>query len=109
MAIIKIISNENGSHTNKSDNMEFPLPDGYAVIPPDVGTPDTLENFPFGEITVEDRDGVPTVTSWTPLPMPDPDPEPAPAPEERYTADDMLSALLGGTLARESGGGVISS
>lgn len=37
---------------------------------------------------------------WTP---------PVPAPKERYTADDMLSALLGGTLAHESGGGVISS
>ena len=69
----------------------FPVPDGYAVIPEALGTPETLENYPFGEITIEEIDGIPTVTSWTPLPIPEPEPQ----PEERYTAEDLLRALAG--------------
>ena len=42
-------------------------------------------------MTVEDRDGVPTVTSWTPLPIPEPE-----VPTEReYTTEEMIRALLG--------------
>ena len=36
-----------------------------------VVTPETLENFPFGDITAEETDGTAAVTSWTPLPMPE--------------------------------------
>ena len=82
MTIIKIKQNGNGSHDNQTIN---------GVTPEALGTPETLENYPFGEITVEDRDGVPTVTSWTPLPIPEPEPQ----PEERYTAEDLLRALAG--------------
>lgn len=77
MTIIKIEPNENGSHDNQTIYGVLPnswIPDGWAVIPDELGTPDTLENYPFGEVTVEEREGIPTVTSWTPLPIPDPEP-----------------------------------
>ncbi len=79
MTIIKITPHDNGAHDNQTTlNGRIPIPEGYAVLPEEVGTPETLENYPFGEITVEDREGVPTVTGWTPLPIPAPEPaEPA--------------------------------
>lgn len=95
MTIIKIEPHDNGGHDNQTINgvtpETFSIPEGYAVIPEELGTPETLENYPFGIITVEDRDGVPTVTSWTPLPLPNPGPE----PEAGYTAEDMIKALVG--------------
>lgn len=94
MTIIKIQPHDNGGHDNQTSSAEFPVPEGWAIIPPEVGTPETLENYPFGEITVVDRDGVPTVTSWTPLPIPEP--EPGPEPEEGYTTEDAVKALIGG-------------
>lgn len=75
---IEIAPLENGAHRNQTYNGI--LPDGWALLPPGVGTPQTLENFPFGAVEVEDIDGVPTVTKWTPGVMPEPEPEPEPAP-----------------------------
>lgn len=76
MTMIKIQPNENGSHDNQTfDGITpetFPLPEGWAVVPEELGTPGSLEHYPFGQITVEDAEGVPTVTSWTPLPVPEP-------------------------------------
>lgn len=96
MTIIKIEPNDNGSHDNQTiygyTLKTFPVPEGWALIPEEIGTPDTLENFPFGEITVHYFDNVATVSSWTPLPIPEPGPE----PERGYTETDLLSALLGG-------------
>lgn len=78
MTIIKITLYDNGAHANQTITDAtpdtFPLPEGWAVLPESVGTPETLEHFPFGEITVEDVGGVSTVTSWTPLPVPEPPP-----------------------------------
>lgn len=97
MTIIKIAPNDNGSHDNQTIYNLFPaswIPDEWAVISDELGTPDTLENYPFGEITVAcDPDGVPTVTSWNPLPIPEP--EPVPEPPEEYSAEDMIRALAG--------------
>ena len=94
MTIIQIEPYANGAHENQTmydvTPETFPIPDGWAVIPGSVGTPDTLENFPFGEIAVETIDGVPTVTGWTPLPMPEPEDVP-----ESYSTDDLMGALLG--------------
>jgi len=91
MTIVKIEPYENGAHANQTldgDTLEtFPIPEGWALVPEDLGTPDTLENYPFGEITTETVDGVPTVTGWTPLPRPEPEPEEA-AP--RYTELQLL-------------------
>lgn len=97
MTIIKIAPNKNGSHDNQTIFGVLPnswIPDGWAVIPDELGTPDTLENYPFGEITVAyDPDGVPVITSWTPLPIPEP--EPVPELPEEYSAEDMIRALAG--------------
>lgn len=104
MTIIKIAPNENGSHDSQTINgvtpETFTVPEGYAIIPEEVGTPDTLENYPFGEITVEDRaypygpDEViffPTVTSWSPLPIPEPEPT---EPEEQPHSDMVTPAVF---------------
>lgn len=96
MTIIKITPFDNGAHANQmiygATPETFPLPEDWAVLSEGVGRPETLEHFPFGEVTVAEVDGVPTVTSWTPLPVPEPDPE----PEEQYTAEDAVRALIGG-------------
>ena len=95
MTIIEVKKSENGAHNENTLDFDFTefLPPGWAILPESVGNPSTLKNYPFGEITVEDRDGVPTVTGWTPLPIPEPErPE---EPEERYTAEDLLRALAG--------------
>lgn len=92
MTIIKIFPNKNGGHENQTTTADIPVPEGYAAIPEDLGTPETLENFPFGEITVADVNGVPTVISWTPLPMPEPEPVPEPEPEP--TMAELVNTFL---------------
>lgn len=84
MRIVEIAPLDNGAHRNQS----YPgfVPDGWAVIPADVET----ENFPFGEVEVEEVNGVMTVTKWTPGVMPEP--EPIPEPEEEASVWDELDA-----------------
>lgn len=88
MRLIEIVALDNGAHRNQTIDGTIPVPDGYAVIPDEIETP----NFPFGEIEVEEIDGVMTVTKWTPGTIPEPEPEPIPEP----TAEDMLNAIVGG-------------
>ena len=88
MQIIEIQPLDNGAHRNQSVNFTF-LPDGWAVIPEEIETP----NFPFGEIEVEEIDGVQTVTKWIAGEIPEP--EPIPEPEVSVTADDILNVILG--------------
>lgn len=59
MKIIEIQALENGSHRNQTGEFKR-LPEGWAAIPDDMETP----NFPFGEIKVEEIDGVMTVVKW---------------------------------------------
>ena len=70
MRIIEITPLSNGSHKNLTGNFKT-IPAGWAVIPDNVETP----NFPFGEATAEEIDGVMTVTNWVagrePRPFPD--------------------------------------
>lgn len=87
MRIIEIEARENGSHRNQEGDLSF-VPEGCAVIPEGMETP----NFPFGEVTAEEIDGVMTVTKWVAGDIPEPEPEPEPEP----TAEDMLNALVGG-------------
>lgn len=100
MTIIKITPHANGGHDNQTINGATPetfhVPEGYAIVPEEVGTPETLTNYPFGDITVEDRGGIPTVTSWTPLPIPEPEPVPyVPTTEDRLEAvEAAMLALL---------------
>lgn len=93
MTIIEVRKLENGAHSNQTCIDPILVPNGWAVIPESLGTPATLENFPFGEITVEELDGIPTVTSWTPLPVSEP--EEPPEMDTGYSAEDMLRALTG--------------
>ena len=60
MRAIEISALSNGAHRNQTGLSV--LPDGWAVIPEFV----VCNNFPFGDITVKEIDGVMTVTSWTP-------------------------------------------
>ena len=56
MKMIEITPSANGAHNNQT--YHGALPEGWAVIPIDMET----ENFPFGEVTVEEVDGVMTVS-----------------------------------------------
>jgi hypothetical protein len=88
MRILEIQPLDNGAHRNQTIDFNF-LPDGWAVIPEEIETP----NFPFGEIEVEEIDGVQTVTKWIAGEIPEP--EPIPEPEVGVTADAILNVILG--------------
>lgn len=92
MRIIKIVSEINGAHDNFTSNMSF-VPNGYAVIPNDMETP----NFPFGEIEVEEVDGVMTVTKWIPGTIPEVEETDKPITElEQLRADiDYIAVMTG--------------
>lgn len=99
--VIKIAPHENGSHDNQTMERPIPVPEGWALIPEEMGSPETLENFPFGKIAVEARDGVPTVTSWTPMPMPEAEPEEPVVPlERRVDALEAEAAAVSASIAR---------
>lgn len=83
MQIVKIAPNENGAHRNQTYH-GF-IPEGWALIPASM----ELENFPFGEVTAEEKGGVMMVTSWTPGEMP----EPAPVAEPTPTLADRVATL----------------
>lgn len=87
MQMLEIAVLENGAHNNQT--FHGFLPDGWALVPDNLET----ENFPFGDVTVEEIDERMVVATWAPLPMPEPEPEPEPEP----TADDVINALLGVT------------
>ena len=72
MKIIEINALSNGAHNNQKSVGSIPVPDGWAIIPDNMETP----NFPFGEVTVDETQTPPVTTSWTPLPIPEPEPAP---------------------------------
>ena len=85
MRAIEISALSNGAHRNQT-GLDV-LPDGWALIPDDM----VCENFPFGEVTAEEIDGVMTVTRWTPGAIPEP--EPAPEPEPPTDLETRVAAL----------------
>ena len=90
MTIIEIAALENGAHRNQTGDM-CAIPDGWAVIPDGVET----ENFPFGDVTVEEINGVMTVTSWTPGTIPTPEQGPSvQTVDERVETLEAENALL---------------
>lgn len=95
MTVIEISPLSNGAHRNQTGGLST-VPEGWALLPPEVGTPETLENFPFGDITTETVDGVAVVTSWTPgtIPEPEPEPEPTPTLDERVTTLETSSTEM---------------
>ena len=70
MQIVEIKALENGGHRNQTIDQMKQIPEGWAVVPESMET----RNFPFGEVTVQNIDGIPTVTSWTPGTVPEPEP-----------------------------------
>lgn len=90
MRIVEIAALPNGAHRNQTASGFSVVPSGWAVVPDGMGT----ENFPFGELTVEDVNGVPTVTGWVPGVVPQPAP-----PEESdggVTAAQLAAAIQEG-------------
>lgn len=78
MKILEIASLSNGAHRNQTILGGLSkIPEGWAVVPGDMA----LENFPFGEVTAEEVNGVLTVTGWIPGTLPEPEPTPEPEPE----------------------------
>ena len=90
MRIVEILVQENGSHNNQTG--DFPVvPNGYAVIPEYIKTP----NFPFGDIEAEEIDGVMTVTKWVAKEIPKAEPMEKPISDiERLRADIEFLALM---------------
>ena len=64
MRIIEIAALPNGAHRNQTGTNV--LPDGWAMIPDEMET----QNFPFGDIIVEEIDNIMTVTHWVPSAIP---------------------------------------
>ena len=100
MRLIEILALDNGAHRNYTIESEAPIPEGWAVIPEEMESPET---FPFVDVVAKDVDGVMTVTSMTAgvMPEPEPEPEPAPSPTERIDALEKDVADL--TTAIEKG------
>ena len=91
MRIVEIIALDNGAHNNQTIDRVLICPVGWAVIPDDM----ECVNFPFGELTAEEIDGITTVTSWTAGTIPEP--EPTPEPEvEADVYDEMAAAITEG-------------
>lgn len=91
MTIIEIITQENGSHRNQTGTFET-IPGGWAVVPDDLNT----ENFPFGEIEVEEIDGVMTVAKWVAGTIPETPETPEPSEVEKLRADVEYIAIMTG-------------
>ena len=87
MRIIEIAALENGAHRNQSGEFSV-IPAGWAIVPEDLH----MENFPFGDITAEEHNGVITVTAWQPKEMPLPvSPTPAEQREQIYRSEALLT------------------
>lgn len=86
MKIIEVAALSNGAHRNQTPSQLSKIPEGWAIIPDDMVT----ENFPFGDIIVEEINGTPTVTAWVPGVLP----EPAPVADEPSPQDDTDAMLI---------------
>lgn len=90
MQIIEIQSLKNGAHKNQSGDF-YNIPEGWAVIPDNIKTP----NFPFGEVEVEEINGVMTVTRWIAGVVPEVEESEEPISEfEQLRADIDYLALM---------------
>lgn len=94
MKIIEIKTLENGSHRNQSIDSLKIIPEGWAIIPDDMETP----NFPFGDVIVKEVEGGMVVTKWIPGKFPEPEAEPEyePTEVEQLRADIDYIAIMTG-------------
>lgn len=86
MKMLEIAVLPNGAHKNQT--YHGTLPNGWALLPTD-----ELENFPFGEVEVDNVDDLPTVIKWTPGEVPDSgttDPTSAQLREEAYDTRPVI-------------------
>lgn len=90
MKIVEINQSSTGAHRNQTIMFGklSNIPDGWAVIPDDVEVP----NFPFGEVTATEVDGVMTVTNWVAGTVPEPVVLPEEEPETGIGAVEQLRA-----------------
>lgn len=103
MTIIEIAKLENGAHNNQTIySGQIPVPDGWCLVPNSMLP---LENYPFGDVEVEEIDGIMTLTKWTPLPIPEPPPPPPPEPSDmdKLQAQVLYTAVETNTLLIEGG------
>jgi len=92
MRLIEITALSNGAHRNQNGG-NIALHDGWAVIPEGMELP----NFPFGEVTAEEVDGVMTVTAWVPGELPAmEESEEQPSEMEQLRADVDYIAIMTG-------------
>ena len=89
MTIIEIATLDNGAHRNQTTSGRVSVPEGWAVIPPEMALPET---FPFVEVTA--ANGVVTALTAGTVPDPDPEPEPTATTEERVAALEAENKLL---------------
>lgn len=108
MLIIEITALANGAHHNQTTDgdtpLTFPIPEGWAYVPESISSAQTLESFPFGEVSAEilpytdEETGesieVMTVTGWTPGIMPEPQPEPQPELEPEPGTAELTDAEM---------------
>ena len=88
MRIVEISTTANGAHRNQTINGTLPvIPEGWAVVPDDM----VCENFPFGDVFVDNIDGTLTVIQWIAGELPEEEPE----AEREPTSIEILDALLG--------------
>ena len=90
MQIIEINPLSNGGHRNQTIDTEIAVPEGWAVIPENISTP----NFPFGTVKAEVIDGVMTVTKWEAGTIPENKYEKPISEIERLRADIEYLALM---------------
>lgn len=96
MLYIELTPLPNGAHNNQRTSDPFPVPEGWAVVPPELEE-EAWGYLPFIDLTVEDGQIVAVAKGVVPDPEPVPEPEPTEA--ERLRADlDYLAALQGITL-----------
>ena len=69
MRIIEINKLPNGAHKNQTSSGSMIVSKGWAIIPDEM----ICDNFPFGDVKVEEVDGVMVVTEWVPGVMPEPE------------------------------------
>lgn len=76
------------------------VPEGWAVVPEKMLP---LENFPYGDVEVEEgEDGTFVVTKWSPLPVPpDPSDDPGPTEMDKIQAQVIYTAVMTDTLLVE--------
>ena len=80
MNMVEVAAQTNGGHRNQTCHGTVPA--GWALIPEGMELP----NFPFGQVTAEEVEGVLTLTGWVPGEVPV-------GEEPPLTLNDRVAAL----------------